>query len=102
MDPSDGSALNVRGMLFLNTGRYSKAVKAFMGAIKHFKPGSANSLARYFYGELCNNCAVALCKNSEQEKAREWFDKAIAVCYPDVSVDVMDALPPISCPDMTK
>lgn len=102
LDPNKGSVLNVRGMLFLRKGMYSKAAKAFMDAIKYFKPSKDNSLERFFYGEICNNCAVALCKNSEQEKAREWFDKALAVCYPDVSVDEMDALPPISCPDMTK
>ena len=102
LDPNKGSVLNVRGMLFLRKGMYSKAAKVFMDASKHFKPSRDNSLERFFYGEICNNCAVALCKNSEQEKAREWFDKAIAVCYPDVSVDVMDALPPISCPSMTK
>ena len=102
LDPNKGSVLNVRGMLFLRKGMYSKAAKAFMDASKYFKPSRDNSLARFFYGEICNNCAVALCKNSEHEKAREWFDKAIAVCYPDVSVDVMDSLPPISCPDITK
>lgn len=99
LEPNKGSVLNVRGMLYLKKGMYSKAAKAFMRASKHFKPRRVNSLERFFYGEICNNCAVALCKDSEQEKAREWFDKAIAVCYPDVSVDVMDALPPISCPD---
>ena len=81
---------------------YSKAAKAFMDASKYFKPSKSDSLERFFYGEICNNCAVALYKNSEQEAARGWFDKAIAVCYPDVSVDVMDSLPPISCPDITK
>lgn len=98
LDPNKGSVLNVRGMLFLRKGMYSKAVKAFKDASKYFKPGKDNSLGRFFYGEICNNLAVALYKNSEQEAARKWFDKAIAVCYPDVSIDIMDALPPISCP----
>lgn len=99
LDPNQGSVLNVRGMLFLRKGMYSKAVKAFKDASKYFKPGKDNSLERFFYGEICNNLAVALYKNSEKEAARGWFDKAIAVCYPDVSVNILDALPPISCPD---
>ena len=98
LDPNKGSVLNVRGMLFLRKGKYSKAIKSFKEAIKYFKPSRDSSLERFFYGEICNNLAVALYKNSEQEAARKWFDKAMAVCYPDVAVDIIDALPPISCP----
>ena len=102
LDPSAASALNVKGMLFLRKGMYSNASKAFIAASRYFKPSKKGSMDRYFYGELCNNCAVSLCKNSEQELARGWFDKAISVCYPDVSVDVMDTLPPIAHPVVSK
>lgn len=102
LEPNTGSVLNVKGMLALRKGMYPEAIKAFRGACKYFTPSKDHSLERFFYGEICNNLAVALYKNSEQEAARKWFDKAMAVGYPDVSVDIMDGLPTIACPKEKK
>jgi len=77
MNPEEGSALNTMGMLLLHRGQYVQAIRHFKSALKTFKKGKCGSDGRYFYCELCNNCAVAYYENHDEESAKEWFDKAL-------------------------
>lgn len=77
MNPEEGSALNTMGMLSLHRGQYAQAIRHFKSALRTFKKGKCGSDGRYFYCELCNNCAVAYYENHDEESAKEWFDKAL-------------------------
>lgn len=92
MDPNVGSALNTMGMVFLHKGQYAHAIKYFTAALRFFKKGKNRSDERYFYCELCNNCAIAYYENHEEESAKEWFDKAIAAGWSYVDMKRYDAL----------
>ena len=82
MNPEEGSALNTMGMLSLHRGQYAQAIRHFRAALKSFKMGKRGSDGRYFYCELCNNCAIAYYENHDKESAKEWFDKALAAgCF---------------------
>lgn len=77
MNPEEGAALNTMGMLSLHRGQYAQAIRHFKSALKNLKKGKRGSDNRYFYCELCNNCAIAYYENKDEESAKEWFDKAL-------------------------
>lgn len=93
MNPEEGSALNAMGMLMLHRGEWLCAVKNFKAALKTLKKGRAGSEDRYFYGEVCNNCAVAYFESHDEESAKEWFEKAIDSGYARVDMRLYDLLP---------
>lgn len=92
MNPEEGSALNTMGMLLLHRGQYAQAIKLFMAALRTFKKGKFGSCGRYFYCELCNNCAIAYYENHDEESAKEWFDKALDAGCLHVDMRRYDAL----------
>lgn len=93
MNPEEGSALNAMGMLMLHRGQYACAIRNFMGALKKMKKGKSGSDDRYFYGEVCNNCAVAYFESHDEESAKEWFEKALDAGCARVDMRLYDLLP---------
>jgi tetratricopeptide (TPR) repeat protein len=92
MNPDEGSALNTMGMLMLHRGQYAHAIKHFIAALRTIEKGKYGSEDRYFYCEICNNCAIAYYENQDEESAREWFDKALASGGLCVDMQRYDAL----------
>ena len=92
MNPEEGSALNTMGMLALHRGQYTHAIRHFKAALRTSKKGKCGSEDRYFYCELCNNCAVAYYENHDEESAKEWFDKALDAGCLHVDMRRYDAL----------
>ena len=102
MNPEEGSALNTMGMVLLHRGQYAHAIKHFMVALRTFKKGKFGSCGRYFYCELCNNCAIAYYENHDEESAKEWFDKALDAGCLHVDMRRYDALTQASVSSMEK
>lgn len=101
VEPETYSALNAMGALAMKRGDYKKAYSFCKAAIKGFKANGGSNLEQFFYGELCNNLAIACSKQSRFDEARTWFKKAISVKYPYVDVELYDSLPPLvalNCP----
>ena len=97
MNPDEGSALNTMGMLMLHRGQYAHAIKHFIAALRTIEKGKYGSEDRYFYCEICNNCAIAYYENQDEESAREWFDKALASGGLWVDMQRYDALKKNAC-----
>jgi tetratricopeptide (TPR) repeat protein len=90
------------GMVLLHRGQYAHAIKHFMVALRTFKKGKFGSCGRYFYCELCNNCAIAYYENHDEESAKEWFDKALDAGCLHVDMRRYDALTQASVSSMEK
>lgn len=79
---SEATAINVRGMLQLDTSKYEEAYHNFKSIISEFIDGD-----KYFLGEIYYHCSYACLKLNKVEEAIDYFNKAKETNYNDFNGD---------------